>query len=101
MTDINTTYENTLNQSLNTLQAHWKVLHVAYQADPTRERLAAMRSYDAAINALTMGQAILRGERTEALGWRRMAQADLRGALTRAGILVGRGESHWGQGEHD
>lgn len=89
MTDTNTTYENTLNQSLNTLHAHWEVLNVAYQADPTRERLAAMRSYDAAINALTMGQAILRGERTEALSWHRKARADLRGALSRAGILVG------------
>lgn len=81
--------ENTLTQSLNTLHAHWEEMNAAYQADPTPERLAAMRAYDAAINALAMGQAILRGERAEALTWRRKAQADLRGALTRAGILVG------------
>lgn len=83
------TFKNTLTHSLNALRADWEALNAAYQADSTPERLAAMRAYDAAINALTMGQAILRGGRTEALNWRRMAQADLRGALTRAGILVG------------
>lgn len=84
-----TVYENMLNQTMASLQKQWEECNATYQANPTRERLAAMRSYDAALCAMRMGLAILQDERTDALNWRRKAQADLRGALTRAGILVG------------
>lgn len=78
-----------LSKTLTMLRADWEQANRAYQADPTPARLGALRAYDAAINTLIMGLAILQDERTEALSRRRSALADLRGALARAGILVG------------